>query len=306
MQCPIERLRDVLVLTRPSWTPEKIDSVTKRLTEKANRGEWQPERTRVWMSNSQIVNAAVILSAETPQFWILGELAWRPECDIIPESTPEKALDLLNEAMAVVHSKNIKQLSCRVRHAYLHANYAERLQSLGLKRGEERFEFRSPLASLPAEDGTPLAWFNMSRYGLEKTAALFAQVGQGAPDWDPEDDPAELIQGYMSDPLLKSGDDCVHIGQIDGQDAAVVIAQVDPRDGWSRITYMGLAPRFRGQGLGKWVHRHGFEMMKQQGGQLYHGGTAGANHAMLKLFRQHGCKDYLHLVEFSWKRRGDD
>jgi hypothetical protein len=55
--------------------------------------------------------------------------------------------------------------------------------------------------------------------------------------------------------------------------AALTVVQMNPKSGWSRISYMGIAPKFRGQGLGKWVHRFSFRKMKEEGGKLYHGGT---------------------------------
>jgi len=84
---------------------------------------------------------------------------------------------------------------------------------------------------------------------------------------------------------------------------ALVCAQVAAESGWSRITYMGPIPAARGQGLGRWVHRRGFAMLKAQGGTLYHGGTAVENHAMCKLFRDHGCTVYRRMTEWVRTRR---
>ena len=83
---------------------------------------------------------------------------------------------------------------------------------------------------------------------------------------------------------------------------AFVCAQVAPSDGWSRITYMGLVESARGRGLGRWVHRRGFAMMRAQGGELYHGGTAAENAGMLRLFVDHGCDEVARLEEFEWHR----
>jgi GNAT superfamily N-acetyltransferase len=64
---------------------------------------------------------------------------------------------------------------------------------------------------------------------------------------------------------------------------------------------MGVVPEARGRGLGTWVHRHGFRMLRDQGGKLYHGGTAAVNAPMLRLFRAHGCKEAARMVEFEWR-----
>ncbi len=53
-----------------------------------------------------------------------------------------------------------------------------------------------------------------------------------------------------------------------------------------------------------WVHRHGFSMMKNQGGKLYHGGTHADNLAMKKLFEIHGCKVFCEMEEWSLSVKG--
>lgn len=40
----------------------------------------------------------------------------------------------------------------------------------------------------------------------------------------------------------------------------------------------------RGKGLGQWLHKHGFAMMKAQGGREYHDGTISTNERMIRLF----------------------
>ena len=53
------------------------------------------------------------------------------------------------------------------------------------------------------------------------------------------------------------------------------------------VDHVYIDENYRGKGLGKWIHRHGFSMMKAQGGKLYHGGTVTENLAMIKLFQVH-------------------
>ena len=117
----------------------------------------------------------------------------------------------------------------------------------------------------------------------------------------PDDDPAALLDSYLADVKLGGNEDCVAIGYLADEPVAFVCAQVDSDDGWSRITYMGLVTSARRRGLGRWVHRRGFAMMKALGGVEYHGGTATANTGMLKLFAEHGCKEKWRLLEFEWR-----
>jgi GNAT superfamily N-acetyltransferase len=55
---------------------------------------------------------------------------------------------------------------------------------------------------------------------------------------------------------------------------------------------MGILPEYRGQGYGRWIHRHGLRMLKDQGGKVYQGGTLARNEPMTKLFLQQGCEKF--------------
>ena len=118
---------------------------------------------------------------------------------------------------------------------------------------------------------------------------------------DPNEDALIALKGFLNEPTLTHGPECVQITHLKDQPAALIIAQIEPATGWSRITYMGIMPEFRGQGLGKWVHRHGFKMMREQGGSLYHGGAVSSNEGMIRLFQNHGCKEYRRMQEWAFK-----
>lgn len=133
------------------------------------------------------------------------------------------------------------------------------------------------------------------------------EVAAGDPhSRDEQEDPRDALADWLSAPGLTSGPACVQIGYLDDRAVAFVCAQVSPEDGWSRITYMGLVPDARGRGLGTWVHRRGFRMLREQGGKLYHGGTAAANTGMLRLFREHGCKEVVRMLEYEWHAPAGD
>jgi [ribosomal protein S5]-alanine N-acetyltransferase len=177
------------------------------------------------------------------------------------------------------------------------------LSTQGFKYRHQRTEFRRKVEVLPNDSGTPFVWVQpdvLDTATIADLAKLFRLVAKGDPDFDPKDDTVELIKADMEENGLTFGPRCIHVGKIDGEEAAIVIAQVDHSSGWSRITYMGLLPKFRGNGLGQWIHRHGFTMLREQGGKLYHGGTLTQNSAMIRLFEKHGCEKYRTMQEWEF------
>jgi hypothetical protein len=46
-------------------------------------------------------------------------------------------------------------------------------------------------------------------------------------------------------------------------------------------------------------------MIRDQGGKLYHGGTAVENAAMVRLFLAHGCEEFERMYEYEWRRRAE-
>jgi GNAT superfamily N-acetyltransferase len=174
------------------------------------------------------------------------------------------------------------------------AAFRTALLEVGFVDHGERVEFKIPVEELPDDEGSPLAW----RIAGEDGAAMLAAVAEGDPHGkDERDAPAEMLGSFGR---MRNDPACFQIGSLDGEDVAFVCAQVAAKDGWSRIAYMGLVPAARGQGLGRWLHRHGFAMIKEQGGKLYHGGTAASNKAMLALFEAHGCREFKRMTEFTW------
>lgn len=177
------------------------------------------------------------------------------------------------------------------------------LPALGARLSHTRLEFGAPLAQWPNEVGSPLTFSALAPQGpfsAGEFAALMRAVAVGDPDFDPAEDAEAVLQSYLCDAELTHGPDCFQVAHVQGAVAGLIVAQINPRDGWSRITYMGLLPQWRGQGLGKWLHRHGFAMMRAQGGRLYRGGTVQGNTAMEALFRQHGCVLQATLQEWHW------
>lgn len=167
------------------------------------------------------------------------------------------------------------------------------LAQVGFAPTHRRIEYTFPLNDLlgdqDQEEKSPISWESLqdtSEPNLRLASKLMQECAHGDPDFSESDDALMCIRGYLCEPGLSNTSQCIQVGTYHGSPAAVVIAQVQADSGWSRITYMGLVPAFRRQGLGKWVHRHGVQMMKEQGGQTYHGGTLIQNRPMVRLFER--------------------
>ena len=176
------------------------------------------------------------------------------------------------------------------------------LPTLGFKKKSERIEFKKSVDELPGDDGSPIKWKNTEELGWspQEIAKTLKQVAEGDPDTDPNEDPLLFIQDFLSDPVLTAGPHCIHIGYVDGEIAAFTVVQINPKTGWSRISYMGLMPQFRKQSLGRWVHSYSFKMIKFEGGKLYHGGTTSTNAKMIKLFESSGCDKFCEMEEWNY------
>ncbi len=178
----------------------------------------------------------------------------------------------------------------------------EALQAAGFQKEGERIEYRARIADLPDDAGSPIHWRTPAQ--LEEVVDAYHHVTVGMPGYRADEDVLESTRVLLEDSELTGGLQCAAIGEIDGKLAALVMAQVmlapnEEGEMWSRITHMGLAPEFRGRALGKWVHRHGFAMMRAQGGTLYHGGTDALNIPMQRLFLSHGCSVYERMEEWA-------
>ena len=175
------------------------------------------------------------------------------------------------------------------------------LTQIGLSKVAERVEYQCDVMSLPVEDGSPLRWKTVKElnWGTSRVAEFVSEITEGALDVNPNEKPEDFIKDWLYHDELTYGPDCIAIGFHREQPCALMVAQINKESGWSRLSYMGLVSEFRGRGLGKWVHRHGFTMMKSQGGKLYHGGTHADNLPMRKLFETHGCRVFCEMEEWN-------
>lgn len=220
---------------------------------------------------------------------------------------PEVWSSLMEKALKLGREVGMKELGLRTVEGRDVDSYKSVLFGFGFRPKHERVEFRSPLERLPGDEGSPIRWTTFdptNPKALSEAAQVMQSAAVGDPDFDPSEDAEACLKSYLSDPVLTTGPQCLQIGWLEDRAAAIVVAQIDPESGWSRITYMAMMPEFRGRGLGKWVHRHGFKMMREQGGTLYQGGTLVTNERMIRLFTRHGCDEYRRMVEWSLKTTG--
>jgi hypothetical protein len=217
--------------------------------------------------------------------------------------TGERWLELLQK---VIHGLKAKAVEIQFRTAEGHwpTELTRELGSIGFQKKHHRIEYRCDVIKLPKEIGSPLKWeaiFPLGTWSEIQAADFLRQVALGDPDFDPGENTRGLVRGYLSDAVLNTGPECVQIGFLNNEAIALVIAQVNPKTKWSRITYMGMLETHRGRKLGKWIHRHGFEMIRKQGGTLYQGGTVAENTTMQKLFITHGCAEFRRMQEWIYK-----
>lgn len=175
----------------------------------------------------------------------------------------------------------------------------------GLHFSGGRVEFKAQISDLQDDAGTPITWKaipDINDETLAQAGLLMERASEGDPDASPEDDGFEALKSFLSNPMVTSGTECIHLGYLEDKPIAIVIAQVNLATKGAGITYMAMLPEFRNKGLGKWVHRHGFSMMRDQGGITYQGGTSEDNTPMLKLFSNHGCEINRRMEEWIYHK----
>lgn len=249
-----------------------------------------PELLRVAVDGGEAVAFLRVYVPTPDHYWLPGPRV-RPGADAA-------AVVLAHELVDLGRRRGWTRLSTRLDRDTLSPIYRAGLEDLGFAEANARVEYKTPIAALPDEGPTPFEWVALDRFGRARTAALVDLAGPG-PEWEPEDTGDAVIAAALGRRGMYCAPDCVQVGLVDGEPAAFVIAQVEPASGWSTITFMGVAPAFRGRGLGRFVHRRGMAMLRAQGGTLYHGGTSETNRPMVRLFEAHGCRVHARLVEFS-------
>ncbi len=291
MQLSDSDLGAYLRLVRPTLSSEKQHERAEAMRAKVVAGERDLADLRVVRGSDGELTAAMRLAPAGEGVVVV----------VGPFGDATEAATLLPEAFARAQELNTRVLMTRPTADRLVPAYRSALLDLGFVERGERIEFKTSVEALPLDDGSPLTWKGLSDVGEDFAVTMLARAAEGDPHGLSEDeDPRDALRSYLSDAELTCDPDCVQIGY-DGDDAvAFLCAQIAPSDGWSRITYMGLVPAARGRGLGIWVHRRGFRLMRDLGGKLYHGGTASSNAAMVRLFTKHGCEEIERMIDFEW------
>ncbi len=283
MELPAEDIASYIRLVAPDER-----SAEARFRERLEKGERDLADIRV----SPGVSAAVRVAAIGPRSAeVLG-----------PFGEDVAAAGLVAEAMKRARAIGAEAITARPDADRLGPAYRAALLAGGFRHLGERVEFKTPVERLPDDEGMPLTWRDLDAVGLDAAAAVLGETAIGDPHGEAErSNPRGELVEWLADAVLTDGPECVQVGFEADRPVAFLCAQIWPENGWSRIAYMGVIPDARGRGLGTWVHRRGFRMIRDQGGTTYQGGTATDNAAMIHLFEAHGCEEVERMFEFEWR-----
>lgn len=280
-----------LELLRPSKDADDAKARVERVLARFDQDETFCQRAHVAKDDAGL-SATLSAHPWLPHMW-QALVGWRPDAaDALPSLTDAWVADLqeLPEPPPA--------LLARVDAARLTPAHVQALERAGWHKEGGRVEFKTPVETLPDDTGTPIIWRDLSEVGIDEAARVFALAGAG-PEWEDDDDPHELIEGYLQEEGLTNTPDCVQVGYVGDVPVGFLVAQTEGETGWCTLPFMGVVGTHRGQGLGVWVHRRGCAMLRAQGGVLYHGGTSAENAPMLATFARNGCQLHAHLEE--WK-----
>ena len=277
-------------------TPEALATRAARFQDALAAGRADLEDVRVLLAKDGALRAAVRIEPLSEASAVLAG-PWLRKGDA---TVAKESYVLVHEGVARARTKKVAHLLTRPRDDVASDRYRIALAQAGFLSRGGRMEFAADVASLPSEEGTPLSWQPQGVVGESVAVETLRRAALGDPQGLAANETAGgALAEWLADPVLTTGPTCVHVGFQGGVPVAFVCAQIRPTSGWSRITYLGLVPEARRQGLGRWVHRHGFAMMKAQGGRAYHGGTSTDNAPMLALFRAHACRVTGAMTEWS-------
>lgn len=211
--------------------------------------------------------------------------------------------DLFQSTVNEVLQVGADKILIRIRTDYEYEKFNSILADLNFDLEETRLEYRALINDLPSDEGTPLVWKSYGELNWTENELLsFVEQVTEKTDFLLNETSTSFISDWVHHNDLTHGPEIIHVGFFDDVPVSLCVAQVEKSSGWSRIAYMGLTPKHRGLGLGKWVHRHGFSMMKEQSGSEYVGGTSINNLPMNQLFKSHDCKSLWRLEEWAFKR----
>jgi hypothetical protein len=288
-----ESIESYVALVNPTDLAEERAARAARLRARVAAGQLDLANIRVVRDAGGEVIAAVRLDTISPAHLYWGSPAMRSEA--LHDERQETAL-LVRDALGRTRSLGASMVSTRILDEPRFEAYERALAEAGFAQTGDRVEFESAVRDLPEEGQSPLAWRPLGEVPKAAVVKLLVDVSVGDPCASEADDADAELSGWLQMP----GTTRVDIGVCEGQMAAAVVAYARPETGWSTILYMGVIPSLRGRGLGAFVHRHGFAMLRALGGATYHGGTSARNGAMLHLFEVHGCRECARFKEWHW------
>jgi len=159
--------------------------------------------------------------------------------------------------------------------------FRELFKNMGFYKKADRIEYKCMVDKLPPEILSPFQWKSQNdlNWSNDTLVQFVQQIMAGTSDFDQQ----FPLQNWQYDHHMTHGDNCISIGLINGLPCALVVVQTDAQLGWARISYMGLTESQRSKGFGRLIHRRAFEMIKDQGANVYFGYTHLHNVPMRRL-----------------------
>jgi ribosomal protein S18 acetylase RimI-like enzyme len=289
MKLTEDRLPAFLDLVYPDLPGEERGRRRARWAERLAGGEDPLRRPHVVVEGGAVTAAMWLFQPETGRWWVS-----MPRLAAGADPSP-----LVGELAALARAHGVSRLKTRQDVRQLTPALRAALAAAGFEAFNRRVEYKQPVETLPAEGpDSPFSWVPHTALSLEAVGDVIDRAGAG-PEWEEGDSGLSLARAWLSEGGMSSGPEALQVGFIGGRAAAFVAAQVEAGTGWATLTFLGLLPELRGRGLGGFVHRRGFDLLRAQGGAVYHGGTSASNAAMRALFERHGCRLYLELEELA-------
>ncbi len=214
-----------------------------------------------------------------------------------------RAASLVDELVAVARDQAFRRVDLQVEVGRCTDALVAASRRTGAVERDGRVEFEAPLDQLPGNAPGDGLVFDPAP-DRATAAAVLARCASDEPDGlEPGASPRRALHTMLGRPRrTRVLEEVVHLGRRrqDARFTAFVCAQVDPADGWSTITLLALDPALRGQGLGAGLQRHGFAMLRAQGGRVYRGGTSLSNVAMRGCFARNGVPEVARYRRFRW------
>lgn len=291
-------IRDYLILTFPNLAQEDLNLREKHFKRRIKDKTISPQDYfLIRAENGAPVAASWIFKAEA------GKYAFQSPKFQIKDA---QALgSLLKEVKRRFYQLKGRSLMCRSLHDESHELLKKEMFNAGFSPKGDRVEYKTFIKDLPCfpTRSSILKWTSPLQdrsMNIDQVANFMQEVAASDPDYDPTlENARECLESYLQEEGLYTDKDCIQIAYVNNIPCALLIAQAEPSTGWGTITYMGVHPNFRRQGLGAWVQRQGIELLRKQGGLEYHGGTNFNNLPMRRVFEKNGCKFFRKMTE--WK-----